>query len=186
MAAMEFKLTGFGELAKRLNDLQLNVVDRIAKRAAVRAARIVVNAAKAKAATDTGLLQRSLHAVARVYRDSGIVYVAIGPRSSIRAILPRSAGDKRYPARRVQRLSRPIFYAHLVEGGTRPHALGRGAVLGRLAARAKQYARRQRGRLHPGTKAQPFLLPALRDNAAQVIAAVGRELWDGIRRETGR
>jgi HK97 gp10 family phage protein len=108
----------------------------------------------------TGLLAKSIVAESRgMFRpgkrtpDTHIAVVAVRK--------PRKAGGEN--ARR---------YAHLVEYGTRPHRIGKGA---RAARESRKQAAVEKGGLHPGTKAQPFMRPALDtkgDEARSVIARV--------------
>lgn len=76
----------------------------------------------------------------------------------------------------------PAFYAHLVEGGTKPHAVGKGSKLGRKGKADVG----QTGKKHPGAKAQPFLKPAFESTKAEAAGAALAVMGEGISREIAR
>lgn len=102
-------------------------------------------------------------------------------RSSIQATFGDGSVPK-YAAFRARRGRRPINindpdlsvtitagdsfvrYAHLVEFGTRPHF------------------QPKRGRMHPGTKAQPFFYPAYRAHRKRVKARITRAINRAVKR----
>lgn len=63
-------------------------------------------------------------------------------------------------------------YAHLVEFGTAPHAVGKGS---RLKSRGKQHAN-QHGLMHPGTKPQPFLRPAFDSKKFEALSVITEKI----------
>lgn len=77
----------------------------------------------------------------------------------------------------------PAFYDHLVQGGTKPHRLGKGESIGR-AARGRQKARaatkQLTGKKHPGTQPNPYRQRAWNavknEVASETLRAMGEEL----------
>lgn len=123
---------------------------RIAYKAVTAGARVVQKAAKAAAPKrkGSGALKQSLGVkAAKGKRGRSLAFAVIGPRKKIVKQIVPPRGKK--PRRVV-----PAFYAHLVELGTRPHAIGTGR--------------------HPGTKPRPFLRPAYAANRNAIAAVMSR------------
>lgn len=105
MATDQF-LKGDKQLIKNLEKLGLTVGNRVVRRAANSAMGVMVKAAKAKCPKDTGTLKKSLGKKAKTYKNNGITWVAVGPRTGFETI--GEDGKKNDPNK----------YAHLVEKGT--------------------------------------------------------------------
>lgn len=119
---------------------------QITKKAVKAGAKLVQQAAKARAPRrkGSGALRRSLGIKAEKGRGGKtLAYAVVGAR---RKVATRYKGRATVPAN----------YAHLVERGTRPHAIPVGA--GGAARR------------HPGAKPKPFLRPALQGQRAAAYA----------------
>ncbi len=130
-----------------------------------------------------GLLAKSIVAATKRQRGSNqgrTVYAAV---VSVRK--PGKSGDVsdselREGGRRTGRGPNPRSYAHLVEFGTRPHAVGKGSDLEQVIKGPGFRVRgagKQRGAKHPGIPAQEFLTKAFdtkRDEAVKRIAEVVR------------
>lgn len=78
---------------------------------------------------------------------------------------------------RTKAMRELAWFAHLIEFGTRPHSLSKGATLRRRRSGLKP------GAMHPGTPARPTLGPALRANRRWILKrirkAVRQALWRG-------
>ncbi|MCK6475325.1 MAG: HK97 gp10 family phage protein [Phycisphaerales bacterium] len=61
-------------------------------------------------------------------------------------------------------------YAHFVEYGTRPHAVGKGSILEPYKRSKKK--KKQVGRMHPGTSPQPFMRPAFDTKKIEALHAI--------------
>lgn len=141
-------IRGNRELGIALERLPKRVYSRI-MRPAVNAALTPVNsAAKRKAPKETGALRASLGKKVKQYPQNGTTWGAVGPRDDPKFHRPD-------PVRRG-RVRRPIFYAHIVEGGTRTRA------------------------------AQPFLRPALDEQEDAALAILYTKVAAGIEREAAR
>lgn len=143
---------------------------------AVRAgAKIVAKAAKARAPRRkrSGALKLSIGTkAAKGKRGRTTAYAVIGARKKVSKVVPVGRGGRMVKAV-------PAYYAHLVEGGTRPHRLKRGARL----ARRTQAARGQgAGGQHPGAKAKPFLGPAFDATKDRAMAEAQRVLGEETRK----
>lgn len=69
----------------------------------------------------------------------------------------------------------PANYDHLVQGGTKPHRLGTGETLGRIAKgrrKAIKATSQTTGGQHPGTKANPYRMRAYRQVKGQIEKVV--------------
>ena len=131
----------------RLNRLS-DVVRGPAVESAVRAAaEVVAEQARSLAPRRTGLLARSIGVTVSLYGKHGSIVVTIGPRSGFREQFGVSRkGRPKY--------ANPLYYAHLVEGGTRPHGY------------------RTRGGTHPGARPYPFMGPAMAQSEGRMIGAI--------------
>lgn len=180
-------LKGVKEAAQALEGLKRGLRNKVLRRAVTAAARVVLRSVKAaETRRRTGQLKKSLDIKVRTY-SSGAVVGVIGPSRGFRIMLGKQPVD-------------PIYYAHLVEAGVRPHALGKGSRLrdkyrakllskavydrltGQLLRRAqfrKTFVRaaNQHGRMHPGFQGVRFMIrgwkaseTAARDKATALIA----------------
>lgn len=127
-------------------------------------AKVIPGAAKSLAPRRSGALKQSLGIKAvRGTKGKTSALAVIGARKKVVKEIQRSKKS----ASKTKAV--PAFYAHLVEKGTRPHALGKGAKLARKGK--PQIHTNQTGRQHPGAKAHPFLKPAWEGNADRAIEA---------------
>jgi hypothetical protein len=92
----------------------------------------------------SGLLRKGMTKKVRSYK-SGIAWGAIGPDRDLVGM---------WGIRKPRRI-RPANYAHLVEGGTKPHTI--------------KFKTRNRVMEHPGTDPHPFRRPALEASKAEAI-----------------
>jgi HK97 gp10 family phage protein len=149
----------------------------------------VLQTAEALVPVETETLKDSLGKKIASYKGGLIITGIAGPRYDKRP-KPGKPGKPKKFARMVQRGSKqvervPTFYAHLVEKGTRPHALGKGSEIPhanakRRAAQIRKGRLNQHGHMHPGAKAHPFMAPALEKNKGQVDTIIMRFLIAGI------
>ena len=161
------------------------------RRVGLRVFRVALNAwggtvrdkAKSLARRETGLLQKSLKIKVRIPDASYNVkhhgkpaYVMVGPARNV--IGPIARGKKLSDKKAFKRVMsggrvqtrRPSRYAHLIERGTKPHAI-----------------KFKSGRTiqHPGTAAHPFIGPAQQHGNTVGIATFVRKMEEGIAREAG-
>lgn len=163
VALGKIKIEGDEALQKAIRELPRAVQNKIIRPVLVKASKPVLDGARSAVVKKKGWLKRSLGRKTKTYKRGGVA-VIVGAR---RGMAPDGI--------------EPANYAHLVEKGTKPHAVGKGSnsrksVLGVQAAH---------GGIHPGAKAQPFLKPALDKNAAAIQATISNGLREGIERETG-
>ncbi len=119
-------------------------------------ARAQVKAAQREASS--GQLWRSIGFVVKTYKGGVITVGIVGARGGFGITFHGKPRD-------------PVYYAHLVEGGTKPHALGKGS------SRRKS---KQHGNMHPGTKPRPFLRPAWDATESEVQDVITAEMQRGI------
>jgi hypothetical protein len=141
-------------------------------------ARIVQAQAKANAPRRKGKGGGALQQAQGVKAVKGTVgqtvaLAVIGARKKVVRMIPRG--------RKTIRVV-PAFYAHLVDQGTKAHAVGKGERLGR-SGKVATFGRKkgqtvgavartaQAGGMHPGTKATKFLERAWQSTQAQAAAA---------------
>lgn len=115
----------------------------------------------------TGDLKKSIKAESRgVFRSAGGV-----PTQHLAVVIIDKVKRKRGKSSRSN--------AHLVEFGTRPHAVGKGSIL-EVFKRSKA-VKKQVGPMHPGSRPQPFMRPAFDTKKFEAV----RVIADVTRRELG-
>ncbi len=181
------ELTGLKELTAKLQTLaKPGKITPILRKAVKKGDKIVWDAAKANVRAlsfkdSLGLLLKSLGEKTGVSRK-GVVFGVVGPRTGYKAA--RGAkGVKQQTAigLKYEQAGRdPTKYAHLIEGGVRPHATGRGSKLARLRKKGGMSQAVQGGRQHPGFAARPFLRPAYERNKARIEEVMAAEIGAGI------
>lgn len=125
------------------------------------AGKILKNAARAAAPKRSGALAQSQ-----------AVKTAKGTRSGSTSSYAVQGAKKKYqrmykaPGKRTAQKIVPAFYDHLVQLGTKPHALKRGASVGR---KGKGASGQNVAHMHPGAKANPYR----------------RRAWEAVRGEAG-
>lgn len=121
----------------------------------------------------SGLLKKSIVAESRQVRGKKNVYEAV---VTIRA--PKKKGDvtdaELTDGPKKGDGPNPRAYAHLVEYGTQPHAVGKGSDIEITRGLGKVFVGlgKQTGAMHPGTSAQPFMRPAFANKKMEAIDAV--------------
>lgn len=136
---MSLNIQGAEEIKRRLTELPAKIEAKI-MRGALRAGALVLQAdAKAHVPVKSGALRDTIRVSTRLKGNTVSAKVTAGNRK------------------------KRVFYAHMVEGGTRPHEIKpkqKALRIGNLFAPRVQ---------HPGARAKPFMRPAL---AASLTAAV--------------
>ncbi len=175
------KVTGLDDLKAglaRLKTGKRNGVLRTACRKAAAPVRRQVKAALAGLGYSGGLLDKSIGVKVGVSRK-GNVFAVVGPRTGFKG--PRSARVLTPLGLRYQKAgANPSYYAHLVELGTKPHALGKGSRLTRTTRSGKVRPGQQRGRVHPGARRRPFIGPGLARAEGQAGEILRREIGEGL------
>lgn len=116
----------------------------------------------------SGALKQSQGTVAKKGKKGKTVSFAVqGARKGFEKMVTPKGYTK--PQRAV-----PAFYDHLVQGGTRPHRLGKGENLERMRRGrvAKRSSAQLRGGTHPGTTPNPYRKRAYEAVKDQIGAAV--------------
>lgn len=117
MASMgaTISLTGDRRLMRRLTHLKASTQRKVVRPAASKAWTPVNKEAKRRCPKETGALERSLGKKIKVYSRTGVVWVAIGPRT----------GEKYHKVGPDGKIRKPTKYAHLAEfGGRRSSGAG--------------------------------------------------------------
>lgn len=148
----------------------------ITKRAVAAAARVVARRAKALAPKESGALKVAIGTKADKGR-TGLTrsFAVVGARKKVVKMVVRKG--RRTPTKAV-----PAFYEHLVEAGTKPHAVGKGA----LRKRHGKLPANQHGGVHPGAKAEPHLKPALDETKAEAGRVAVEIMAAGFEKERQR
>lgn len=185
-AFLKMHVEGAEGLIPLLKDFEQNVRERIARKALDAAAKPIVAAAKAKVPRRFGALKASLGVVHRKY--SPVVVAIIGAK---RGFMASSRGKK---LASKGKYAEPAFYAHLVEFGTKPHALGEGSIRVRRSTRTVNGRRQvielgpgpQHGRMHPGARPKPFLRPAWDANKQNCLGIMRDTIKAEVDKELGK
>ena len=139
----KFEFASLESLVGNLASVKPAVVRQAVRAAIVTATAPLIAEIKRSVHTDeSGALRRSIGRKVKTYASSGTVTAAIGPRSGFKTTYETNRGKKV--------LRNPTKYAHLVEGGTKAHAI----------PGWKQP--------HPGAKAKPFIEPVYKTQQARV------------------
>lgn len=80
----------------------------------------------------------------------------------------------------------PAFYDHLVQGGTKPHRLGKAESVGRAAVgrrRAVVATSQTTGGMHPGSPANPYRRRAYEAAKNEIGAAIKKVMGEELQRE---
>lgn len=156
----EVELHGMKELLKAMQELPPKIAKKAVSKALRKGAAIIVQAARAEAPVNTGVLRRNI-----VARSGGI------KKGIMHAVVGVEAGKIRTSGRLTRREKRgeDPFYWKYQEIGF--HAVGRRGAK-RREGLAGRTARRGAGRLIPGRR---FLTHAFDRNAAAVAKAIADE-----------
>lgn len=188
------KVEGLDGLIRKLQRLgDKKTLMKASRNALGKAMTPVQKAAKRKLGSNksviTGLLRLSIGRRIRHYPTSGVVVAIVGPRTGFRRVGRRKVALKGLMGKMIKhgkvdkntgktRMRIPSKYAHLVEKGTRPHALGKGS---RHPANVRGKEKPlQHGRMHRGAKAKRFMKPAWDENKDQALSILGREMGSSI------
>lgn len=129
--------------------------------------KVVVKRARGLVPRGTGALRKSLGSEVRHNRKGW--YVTIGPRSGSKFWTPNR--------RRKSGFNKPALYAHLVEFGTRA----------RTFRTVDPRNRKRRITVnHPGSRAKPFLIPALSKSRGKASSAIMKQLEKRIKKEAAK
>lgn len=153
------KIEIFGDkaLMARLDRLPDTLRKRVLRPAVTAAGRPVRQAAKANVPIRFGFLKKAIDVKAKSYKTTAVAIV--GPRSDMSTTGTNLFGQ---PIR-----VSPSLYAHLVEGGVRPHAMPWGPG--------------GKGRwMHPGNAPKRFLERAWESQLATAQAKLNQKIAEGL------
>ena len=165
----QIKLTvsGAGALKLTLDEIVGKIARRAARRAVTEASKLILEVAKANVPKDTGALKKSLGRKVAALKSGGGYIAIIGPRYDSKKLAAKGRKKRFGKYRRRKGYAQvmfvnPVKYAHLVEYGTRPHAIGKGSKLrgSNRLSRAFGLKGKQVGVMHPVGEARPFMRPA--------------------------
>lgn len=131
--------------------------------------KLLVPAARANAPKATGTLKR-----AQGYR------VAKGRRGKTISFAVQGA-KKKYESKVGKVVHKPMKYDHLVQGGVRPHRLGKGEKLDRVrVTRSSENfvpgTAQTAGGMHPGVKPNPYRRRAFDSTKDEMCRTIAREM----------
>lgn len=161
---------GVDELLDALKDFDTRLRKNAVRRGFKRAGGFVQQVMRANAASsrDTGTLQSGITYQVRKSKSKNSYYLLVGPQDKLTII-----GKRRM---------NPRYYAHLVEGGTKPHSLkaktnlGRSALAKVLANVVNRVREATDTKSHPGARAKPFIEPTFRETHDYISEVMFDEL----------
>ena len=195
MSRVSVQVAGFDEMRRALGELSTRMVDAAARKAVRAAARPVIVQARANLAAlqlkdSTGLLSRSIGVKVKKYKNrgrypaqtysaeearaiaaSGITVAIVGARRSFVQVVQRKLRYGKYEK------AVPANYAHLIEKGVQPHAIGKGSSI---------RSRRSKGNVHPGFPARPWLEPAIASKREECQRIMAQSFAEDLRAEAAR
>lgn len=159
------RVTGDKELIAALRKFPSKLAGRVLRRAGAKAATPVAKAARKIVKPISPTIAKSIGSKVKVYK-SGNLFVAVGPRADA----PKSRKTVEHPLteEKTRRLHNPVYTAHLVHGGTKPHQI------------VIKKATPPRTLNHPGVKPTPYLNEGLEAQRAAVEQIYVTELRKGI------
>lgn len=146
------KVEGDETLIRALKAFPDKLARKVLRKAGSKAATPVARAARKLAKPTSPTIAKAIGTKVRLYPKTGRLFVAVGPKRDT----PKSPTGHN-----------PSKTAHLVDRGTKPHAL---RVYGRVRI------------VHPGARPRPFLEPAEKQSEAEVKRIFIKELHDGVER----
>lgn len=150
----DISIVGEKALIKRLERLAPALRKKIMRPAVTKAARPIRQAMKARAPVAAGHLKKSIDLKAKSYRHVAVAIV--GPRSDLGFTRTNLYG------RTIN--SKPNLYAHLAEGGTKPHMISKKRPVW----------------MHPGSPPKRFLRAAMMATHVRSLQILNQELKRGL------
>lgn len=182
--SLRYEVVGLKELMYRLGALSDRAIKKNVRKALTESTKPMISGARSLVPVRYGFLKKAIGMVIRVY-DRATVAVLGARRDTQFSIDKGKARFRHSIGKRAKRFAVPAFYAHLVEFGTKPHALGEGSIRVRRSRRrsgtVELGAGPQRGPMHPGAAPSPFLEPAWRSNREASVQIIARVLSDAIK-----
>ncbi len=168
-------IEGDDVIEKAFKELPNRIFNQVMKAAMAAAVIPIVDTAKSLCPVESGLLKESLGYHIKSYKRSGMMTAVVGPQ----------AGNARYVKVRglfgeKLEFRKPTKYAHLVEFGTRSHAIGDKDLLYRLNNPNKYAKERQTGRIVTGARPRAFLRPAYDEHKEKSIRRMRSAIFDGV------
>ena len=166
-------MTSLYDFRANLSGLKNSVRNRYIRQAAQAGGRVVAREmrrrARDKSRTDSGALGRSIRAVTRTNRRTGVTTVYVGPSRKYELVGPvrdRRVKRKRGAPVKMRTVNRrPARYAHLVEFGAGPHDIVVRTKTGQLFIMR-----------HPGHKPEPFARPAYEASRQEAVRAFNMKM----------
>ena len=157
------KLDGARELVAALKQVDEKVRNRVIRGAVRKAAKPMRARAAQRAPDATGRLRLAMAIRTKLYRRTGVAGAVVGARAE--ATNKEAKALRSWIGRRVN----PANYAHLVEFGTRPHAIWRRGGGPKIK--------------HPGAPGRPFMLPAYVLTWRRMYRDLAAFTWAGLEKE---
>jgi HK97 gp10 family phage protein len=192
---------GAREIIENLRAVGVNLSKSGIRRGLYASAAIIRDEARLRAPVRTGALRKSIVAQTRAagkFKNGKptehVAVVTIAKKAYARGKRGKARGVKRKQGQIMPYLRGQIYprnYAHLVEFGTRPHAIGKGSDLeitrgSKRKGTRKTVAGPQKGRMHPGARPKPYFRPAFDTKLPAAEAAFKRVVMAEVEKATVR
>ncbi len=183
---MPMQVLGVGELVGRMKALPDKLRNKGMRTAMKQAARPIVQATKAMAPVQTGLLRQSIASVVVKSKDGFSALIGMRHIAGSKA----KGGGKFKPTKTVLRTiaggraGDPARYAHLVEFGH--NIVPRGQKVGRKERKGKTAIELGVSRGFGRVAARPFMRPGLASGAQAAEQALAQELKQFLAQEAGK
>lgn len=180
---------GLDELQKFLDALPAKMEANVMRSALRAGAQVIAQEAKANVPVDTGRLRDSIRVTTRSRRGTVYASVKAGSKDTKKKVSEKRGGG-------ISVSYENAWYAHFVEYGTAPHFIGtkfaKGLVLRSNKRATSGFAKRWmnvgvvvEGVHHPGSKAKPFMRPAMDSRAQAALLAVGNAIKSRLQAKHG-
>lgn len=195
---LSVKVTGIEEIERKLKAMPAKLQRRVFRAAGRAGAAVFREGARRRVTIESGSLKKLIAVKEGDPKKYGgaVVFSVHIARGSFLAV--RRKGKLKFRKlkgavlRSMPGKVTPRLYAHLVEFGTAPHALGAGSRLHPHKVKGERDKNRigpQEGALHPGAKAKPFFRPTRDEDKGKAFAATaakGKEAFEKAASELAR
>ena len=173
------KVLGLADIQAKLKELSRGTAQNVIRRGLNAGGAVIRDEARRLVPVRTGALKKSI--ISRTNRKGQTrdrvavevvidnkVFTEVERKSKKKGrVTKKLKGERRKAGVGIAGKIYPRNYAHLVEYGTKPHALGKGSKLNPTKGEAEQS-----GRMHPGAKPKPFMRPAYLQKQDEALDAI--------------
>jgi hypothetical protein len=185
-------IQGMAELKVQLNAFERRIVSNALRNTMMQAGTPILQASRREAPKDNGALKKALRKRFWINKKEGRAGVIVSvSQTSKTANKAHPQEGKTAPN---PRWFIPRNYLHMIVYGTAAHAISRGARMARKITRMvkgklktyKQKEKSQAGKMHPGSKPNPFLERALQSSKSAALQIVREGMAQNLEKQIAK